>query len=101
MISGTTKDRSITKFALRAGRPCHRSIPIANSVPSGTATSTVRTESLYVCAIALRIAASWNNDAVGSPVHQRSDAPCHVTRDRPSLNEKITAIRTGNIDHSR
>ena len=40
MISGTTNDSSIVKFAARAGRPCQRSIPIANSVPSGTAMST-------------------------------------------------------------
>ncbi len=46
MISGTTNDSSIVKLAARAGRPCHRSMPIANSVPSGTAMSTVRIASL-------------------------------------------------------
>ena len=42
MISGTTNDRSIVKFAVRGTRPCQRSIPIANSVPSGTTITTVR-----------------------------------------------------------
>ena len=46
MISGTTNDSNMTKFAPRAGRPCHRSIPIANSVLIGTEMSTTRIASL-------------------------------------------------------
>jgi hypothetical protein len=56
---------------------------------------------LKVCAIAERIAVSWNNESVGSPVHQRSEKPCHETRERPSLKEKTTAISTGSSDHKR
>ena len=101
MISGTTNDSSIVKFAARAGRPCQRSIPIANSVPSGTATSTVMIDSLNVCSIAPRISESCSSESVGSAVHQRSPKPCQIARDRPALNEKITAITTGSIDHNR
>ena len=52
MISGMTNDRSIVKLAPRAGRPCQRSIPIANSVPMGTATIVVMKESRKVWSIA-------------------------------------------------
>ena len=58
-------------------------------------------DSLNVCSIAPRIAASCSSESVGSAVHQRSEKPCQALRDRPALNEKITAITTGSIDHSR
>ena len=101
MISGTTKDSSIVKLAARAGRPCQRSIPIANSVPSGTAINTVPIESRNVCSIAVRIAASCSSESVGSPVHQCSEKPCQALLDLPPLNEKTTAITTGSSDQSR
>ncbi len=83
-----------------AGRPCHRSSAIANSVPSGTAISTVRIESLKLCGIAPRNAGSWKSESFGSCHHQRSEKPCHVLRDRPALNEKMIAMITGRIDHA-
>ena len=101
IISGTTNESSITKFAERAGRPCQRSMPIAKAVPSGTATSTVTNESLKVCIIAARRLGSWKSESKGSPFHHRSENPCHVLRDRPALNEKITAIATGTSDQNR
>ena len=57
--------------------------------------------SLKVCSIAARIAASCRRESVGSAVHQCSENPCHALRDRPSLNEKPTAISTGRSDHMR
>ena len=101
MISGTTKEKSIAKFAPVAGRPCHRSIPIAKSVPSGTAIRTVSSESLNVWNIAVRSATSCQRESNGSSYHHRSEKPCQVLRERPALNEKITAMITGTIDHVR
>ncbi len=40
-------------------------------------------------------------DAAGrSPVNQRSENPCQVVRERPSLNANRTAIATGMIDQT-
>jgi hypothetical protein len=44
---------------------------------------------------------SWRTDRSGSPVYQRVDHPCAVERDRPSLNENLTATRIGTIDQTR
>jgi hypothetical protein len=54
-----------------------------------------------VCSIAARIAASCRRESVGSDVHQCSENPCHALRERPSLNEKATAMSTGSKDHVR
>ena len=45
--------------------------------------------------------ASCHTDRTGSPQYQRIEKPCHIVRDRPSLNEKSTAMSTGSSDHSR
>ena len=76
-------------------------MPIAKAVPSGTAISTVMNESRKVCSIAVRRLGSWKSESNGSPVHHRIEKPCQVLRERPALKEKITAITTGIIDHSR
>ena len=38
---------------------------------------------------------------MGSAVHHRIEKPCQTIRERPSLNEKITAMTTGRMDQSR
>jgi hypothetical protein len=101
MISGTTNENSMVKFAPAAGRPRQRSIPRANSVPSGTAITTVSSESLNVWNIAVRSAGSVHSESKSSWYHQRIENPCHVLLDRPELNEKTTAITTGMIDQVR
>src|SRR5712691_1743872 len=101
MISGTTNEKSMVKLESDAGRPCQRSIPIANTVPSGTANSTVIVESLNVWSIAVRSVGSCQNESNGSWYHQRIENPCHVLLDRPALNEKTMAMITGTMDHSR
>ena len=103
MISGTTKDSSIVKLASPGPRPRHRSMPIANSVPSGTASSIVRTPRRTVWNIAVRRSGRYRSDsaAVGSPTHHRNEKPCHALRDRPALKENATAMSTGMMDHAR
>ena len=101
MISGTTNDSSIVKFADPRRAAVPPVDPIANNVPNGTVINTVMIARRYVCTIAVRIASSCRIESVGSWVHQRSENPCHEIRERPSLNENATAIRTGSNDHSR
>jgi hypothetical protein len=62
MISGTTNDISIRKFAPLAGRPRQRSRPIAKATPRGTASAIVAKESVNVCRIALRRSGSLKSD---------------------------------------
>ena len=66
MISGMTNENSMKKLAVVAGRPCQRSIPIANAVPSGTASSTVSVDSFSVWNIAVRSAVSCQTESNGS-----------------------------------
>ena len=101
MISGITNEKSMKKFAPAAGRPRHRSIPIANAVPSGTAISIVISESRNVWNIADRSAGSCQTESNASWYHHRREKPCHALRDLPALKEKTMAIRTGRIDHAR
>ena len=101
MISGTTNENSMMKLAPAAGRPRQRSIPIANAVPSGTARMTVRMDRRTVWVIAVRSVGSCQSESNGSWYHQRIENPCHVLRERPALNEKITAMITGTIDQNR
>ncbi len=101
MISGTTNEKSMMKLDPAAGRPRQRSMPIANAVPSGTASTTVRNESLNVWNIAVRSVGSCQSESNGSWYHHRIEKPCQVLRDRPALNEKITAMITGTIDQNR
>ncbi len=49
----------------------------------------------------MRSVGSCQSESNGSWYHQRIENPCHVLRDRPALNEKITAITTGTIDQNR
>src|SRR4029078_1525231 len=99
--SGSTKDSSIRKFAPSGNLPRQRSMPIANSTPSGTVISVVMTPSLSVCSSAVCSAALCQPDSVESPQYQRSEKPCHVVRERPLLNEYSTAMATGSSDHAR
>ena len=101
MISGTTNPSRIVKLAVLATRPRHRSRPIANSVPIGTAITTVKIASRKLWNSAPRSAASLKNASVGSCVHHRSEKPCQALRERPELNENAIAIVTGRIDHAR
>src|SRR6266511_4871734 len=103
MISGSTNDSSIVKLAIPGPRPCHRSIPIANRVPSVTALSIVATASHTLWTTEARSSGRYSSDsaAVGSPTHHRRENPCHALRDRPALKEKATAMRTGTSDHAR
>ena len=76
-------------------------MPIANSTPSGTVITVAITPSFRVCSSAVCRLASCHTDRVGSPQYQRNEKPCQLVRDRPSLNENITAISTGSSDHTR
>ena len=89
------------KFAPAGSLPRQRSMPIANSTPSGTVISVAITPSLRVCSRAVCSAASCQTDSVWSPQYQRNEKPCHVVRDLPSLNENTTAMSTGSSDHAR
>jgi hypothetical protein len=62
---------------------------------------TVRIDSLNVWSIAARISPSCRIESVGELVHHVIPNPCHDERDLPELNEKMTAITTGSIDHNR
>jgi hypothetical protein len=48
-----------------------------------------------------RSAGSCQTERVGSSQYQRSEKPCQALRERPSLNEKATAMATGRIDQAR
>ena len=76
-------------------------MPIANSVPRGTVIKVAITPSLMVCSSAVCSASLCHTDSVWSPQYQRNEKPCHVVRDRPSLNEYATAMSTGSSDHAR
>ncbi len=99
--SGRTKDTSMSRFAPAGNLPRHRSMPMASSTPSGTVITVVITPSFSVCSRAVCSDASCHTDRVASPKYHRNEKPCHVVRDLPSLNEKITAISTGSSDHTR
>ena len=101
MISGITNEKSMKKLAVAAGLPRHRSIPMANAVPSGTAISIVSSARRRVWNIAVRSAGSFQTESKASWYHHRNEKPCQVLRDLPALNEKMIAITTGRIDHAR
>ena len=54
-----------------------------------------RTASKTVWESALRMDSSLSTEPVGSQVYQRSEKPCQVLRERPSLKEKSTVMATG------
>ena len=85
--SGSTNDSNIKKFAPAGSLPRQRSMPMANSVPSGTVIRVAITPSLTVCSSAVCSASLCHTDNVLSPQYHREEKPCHVVRDLPSLNE--------------
>jgi hypothetical protein len=62
----------------------------------------VRTASFKLWVSADRMVGSYRTDsaASGVPTYQRVENPCHTLLDLPALNENLTAIATGMIDHS-
>ena len=100
-ISGVTSVASEIPLEAPAPRPFHRVNPIANATPSGTVTRTAIAASRMLWRSAVLRVGSWRTDRSGSPVYQRVDHPCAVDRDRPSLNENLTATRIGTIDQTR
>src|SRR5206468_2290352 len=101
MISGVTKENSITKFDVPEPRLRHRLIPTANSTPIGTATSIVSVASLRLCRSAVRMVGSCATDSSGSPQYHRNEKPCQVLLLRPELKENSTARATGTSDQAR
>ena len=93
-ISGVMNENSMTKFAVPEPRPRQRSSASANATPSGTAITTVRPASLKLCSSACRSSGSSNTELT-FPTYHCVDRPCQVVSERPSLNEKTTAITTG------
>ncbi len=85
--SGSTNDSSIRKFAPLGSLPRQRSMPIANSVPSGTVISVAIKPSFRVCSSAVCSASLCHTESVWSPQYQRVEKPCQVVRDLPLLNE--------------
>ena len=100
-ISGVTSVASDIARAVPAVRPRQRVSPTASATPIGTASSTAIAASRRLCRSAELRSGSWRTDRSGSPVYQRSDQPCAVERERPSLNENRIATRIGTIDHAR
>ena len=94
-ISGVTSGTSINQLAPLAVRDRHRARPIARVIPIGVATSMVRRARTNELRRALCSVSSWRSEALGSPVHQRSEKPCQTERLRPPLNENKTAMATG------
>ena len=56
------------------------------------------TASTSVCLSADCRSGSWNTLRFGSVQNQRSEKPCQVVRERPSLNANRIAIATGTTD---
>ena len=102
MISGTMNDSSIVNAAPLGSLPRHRSIPMANSTPSGTAISMVSPASRRLCTSAVRSSGLYQSDSAAArlPTHHRSEKPCQLVRERPALNENAMAITTGTIDQT-
>ena len=101
-ISGVTSGASETTRDVPAPRPRQRVSPIASATPSGTVTSDGDRREPH--ALEERRAAGRGRartERSGSPEYQRSDQPCAVERERPSLNEKRIAMRIGTIDQTR
>lgn len=97
-ISGVTRGTSaIPLDALLIGER-HRVRPRASRTPSGVATSTVRTPRIRLFSRERIREGSVQTDPSVQQYHC-VEKPCHVLRDRPSLNENWMAITMGTIDH--
>jgi hypothetical protein len=81
--------------------PRQRCRPIASITPSGTQTSVVSTPSRSVWIRAVCRVSSCQTERSGSPTYQRSEKPCQLVRERPSLKENAAAISTGSSDQTR
>src|SRR3954466_12777204 len=79
-------------------RECQRVSPIASMTPSGVATSTVAEPRIRLFFNASSRLGSSPIDPSAQQYHC-VEKPCQTLRDRPSLNENCTAIRTGSSDH--
>ena len=96
-----TNEKIITKLNVDAVGPRQRSTPIANATPSGTAMSVVSADSRRVWITALCSVGSCSTECRGSVRYQRSEKPCQVLCDLPSLKENRTASPMGSSDHTR
>ena len=101
MISGITKDSSITKLAPVAKRPCHRSIPNAKATPKGTTIAMVVSDSLRLWITAECSSGSCRSESEGSVHHHWMLKRCTVLLDRLALNDTAIAITSGIRDHAR
>ena len=82
MISGITNEKSMKKFAPAAGRPRHRSIPIANAAQRhGDQHRDQREPGVWN--IADRSAGSCQTESNASWYHHRREKPCHALRTCP------------------
>ena len=79
-------------------RDRHRVSPIASMTPSGVATRTVAAPRIRLfCSASSRLGSSPTDPSAQQ--YHCVEKPCQVLRDRPSLKENCTAIRTGTRDH--
>jgi hypothetical protein len=99
-ISGVTIGNRLAKRAEPAPRPRQRVSESASATPRGTAMTIAREASSRLWKSASRREGSFRTESSGSCQYQRVDHPWAVLRERPSLNEKRTAIRIGRIDHA-
>src|SRR6266480_3398453 len=95
MISGITKESSITKFAPAATLPRHRSIPNANATPSGTAIAMVASDSLRLWITAEWSSGSCRRESDGSVHHHWRLKRFTELLDRLALNDTAIAIVNG------
>ena len=97
-ISGVTSGKSIRKFAAPEPRPRHRASPMARPTPSAVAIGIVSNASLMLCMSAGSSVSSKPSEASFqiASYHCKLN-PWKVLRERPSLNENWTAIKTGAI----
>ena len=105
MISGITNENSMMKLAPAGAGPRHRSMPMANATPSGTAMNIVKSDRRRLWKSADRSSGLTNRAPDGSkagwPHHHCSENPRHSAFDRPLLNEIPMAMSTGNKDQAR
>ena len=79
-------------------RDRQRVSPIASMTPSGVATRTVAPpRTRLFCSASSRLGSSPTDPSAQQ--YHCVEKPCQVLRDRPSLKENCTAIRTGRSDH--
>src|SRR5438552_17527406 len=100
MISGITKDSSITKLAPVAKRPCHRSIPNAKATPRGTTIAMVVSDSLRLWITAECSSGPCRSEPEGSVHHPWRLKSCTVLLDRPASNDTALAITRGIRDQA-